>query len=357
MVQFPSPYPQTIYRCFTVALLAICLCAAYPSAGQTAGKVVGVAWADLGASNRSAEDNAIRAAVEASGDSYVSTDAQASASRQIADIDGLISRGVHVLIVVAQDSSALVPAVEKALAAGIPVIAYDRMIAQSDVLYVGFDDRLIGRAQTQAALRAKPQGNYAFIKGPADDPLAEALFSGQLAALGQALDTGAVKNIGELHTESWSSANARRNMEQILTYSDNQVDAVIASDDAIAGGVSAALQKQGLAGSVAVVGQGAGKEALNRIALGTQTATVWKDVRELGYAAGDIASELAEGKKPADIAGAVDIAIASGEPGKAVFPAPVTITRDNLGLAIEAGRATREEVCAGVAASPPAACE
>ena len=76
-------------------------------------------------------------------------------------------------------------------------------------------------------------------------------------------------------------------MEQFLTENDNDVQAVVASNDGMAGGVVSALEAQGLAGQVAVSGQDGDLAALNRVALGTQTVSVWKDARLLGQAAGE----------------------------------------------------------------------
>jgi D-xylose transport system substrate-binding protein len=73
-------------------------------------------------------------------------------------------------------------------------------------------------------------------------------------------------------------------MEQILTEQNNEVDAVVASNDGTAGGVVAALTAQGLEG-IPVSGQDGDKAALNRVAAGTQTVSVWKDARELGRVA------------------------------------------------------------------------
>ena len=123
-----------------------------------------------------------------------------------------------------------------------------------------------------------------------------------MEVLKEAVDAGKIKNVGEAYTDGWLPANAQKNMEQFLTANDNKVDAVVASNDGTAGGAIAALQAQGLAGSVPVSGQDGDHAALNRIALGTQTVSVWKDARELGKNAAEIAAQLADGKKMADIA-------------------------------------------------------
>jgi D-xylose transport system substrate-binding protein len=138
-------------------------------------------------------------------------------------------------------------------------------------------------------------------------------------------------------------------MEQMLTKNNNQIDAVVASNDGTAGGAIAALAAQGLAGAVAVSGQDGDHAALNRIALGTQTVSVWKDARALGKTAADIAMQLADGRKMGDIAGAMKF---SGGPKhvemNSMFLIPIAITKDNLGIVIDAGWIKKDEVCRGI---------
>lgn len=202
--------------------------------------------------------------------------------------------------------------------------------------------------QARAVLAVKPEGNYVFIKGDKGDPNADFLHEGQLEVLKEAMDAGKIKNVGESYTDGWKPDNAQKNMEQILTANNNQVDAVVASNDGTAGGVVAALAAQGLAGTVPVSGQDGDHAALNRVARGTQTVSVWKDARELGKAAGDIASMLADGKAMTDIPGAVKWSGgAKGVEMNAVFLAPVPITKDNLNIVIEAGWIPKEKACEG----------
>ena len=111
------------------------------------------------------------------------------------------------------------------------------------------------------------------------------------------MDAGKIKNVGESYTDGWKPDNAQKNMEQILTKNNNKVDAVVCENDGMAGGVVAALSAQGMAGSVPVSGQDGDHAAINRIALGTQTVSIWKDARDLGKTAGDAAVDLGDGKK------------------------------------------------------------
>jgi D-xylose transport system substrate-binding protein len=144
-------------------------------------------------------------------------------------------------------------------------------------------------------------------------------------------------------------------MEQILTANDNKVDAVVASNDGTAGGVVAALTAQGLAG-IPVSGQDGDKAALNRVALGTQTVSVWKDARELGKAAATIAIDLAKGTKLADVPGTVKWTSPKGVEMNATFLKPVPITKDNLDTVIDAGWIAKDEACQGADAAKVVAC-
>ena len=99
------------------------------------------------------------------GAEYISADAQSSVEKQLSDIESLITRGADVLIVLAQDNEAILPAITRAEAEGIPVVAYDRLIEAPDAFYLTFDNVEVGRMQAQAIFDVQPTGNYVFIKG------------------------------------------------------------------------------------------------------------------------------------------------------------------------------------------------
>ncbi|MBE0694448.1 MAG: D-xylose ABC transporter substrate-binding protein [Aquamicrobium sp.] len=322
------------------------------------GKTVGVSWSNFQEERWKTDEAAIKAALEAAGNTYISADAQSSAAKQLTDVEALISQGADALIILAQDASAIAPAVEKAVAEGIPVVGYDRLIENPDAFYLTFDNKEVGRLQARAVFEVQPEGNYVFIKGNGAVPNADFLFAGQMEVLKEAIDSGKIKNVGEAYTDGWLPANAQRNMEQFLTANNNDIDAVVASNDGTAGGAIAALEAQGLAGSVPVSGQDGDHAALNRIALGTQTVSVWKDSRELGKAAAEIANQLADGVAMEDVEGAVKWADGpNGVEMNAIFLAPNPITKDNLDVVIDAGWVSKEIVCQGVAAGTVAACD
>ena len=318
---------------------------------------VGVSWNNFQEERWKTDEAAIVGALDAAGAEYVSTDAQSSAEKQLTDIESLIAQGANALIVLAQDSDAVQPAVQRALDEGIPVIGYDRLIEMPGVFYITFDNREVGRMEARPILEAVPEGNYVFIKGNSADPNADFVHSGQLDVLQAAIDAGRIVNVGESYTDNWNPSVAQTNMEQFLTANNNDVDAVVSSNDGMAGGVVAALTAQGLAGSVPVSGQDGDHAALNRVALGTQTVSVWKDARLLGRAAGEAAIELANGAALDAVTGAT--VFSNGPKGidmNSILLAPVPITADNLDMVIDAGWISKDEVCQGVPAGRVAVC-
>ena len=322
------------------------------------GPVIGVSWASYQGEPRWRTDEAVMVAViEAAGGTYLRTDAQRSGSRQLADIEALIARGADALVVHAWDPDAVLPGIEVAIAKGIPVVGYDRLIEHLEAFYVTFDNHEVGRLQAQAVYDVQPTGNYVFIKGDSADRAAIFVNSGQREVLQSAIDSGDITIVGEAYTDRWRPEAAQRNMEQILTANDNQIDAVVASNDGTAGAVIAALTSRGLEGAVPVSGQDADHAALNRVALGTQTVSVWKDARELAQATAEIAIALAEGTASEDIADAIKF---SGGPKgvevDAVLLAPLAITRENLAIVVESRWIDRAVLCRGVRGGTVGAC-
>ena len=337
-------------RILLLAGAAAISAAAFTTSAFAEGKKIGVSWSNFQEERWKTDEAAMKAAIEANGDEYVSADAQASASKQLTDVESLISQGVDALIILSVDKDAIGPAIDKAANEGIPVVGYDRLIEDERAYYLTFDNKEVGRLQAQAVLAAKPEGNYAFVKGDKGDPNADFLFEGIMEVLKPAMDEGKIKNVGETYTDGWKPDNAQKNMEQILTANNNKVDAVVSQNDGMAGGVIAALEAQGLAGSVPVSGQDGDHAALNRVAKGTQTVSVFKDARDLGKAAGEIAAALADGKQMSEIEGTEEFSGgAKGVKMNARFLKPVPITQDNLGVVIDAGWIPKDKACAGAA--------
>ncbi len=333
--------------------------AAAASAG--AGCVVGVSWNNY-AEERWAkwDEPAIKAALTAGGATYISNDAKSSAETQANNVDNLISQGAKVIIILAQDGTAIKPSVAKAIAAGVPVIAYDRLIEDPKALYITFDNKLVGKLQAQAILAAKSSGNFAIIKGNKADANADFLRAGMVEAgvpdVGKTDPNGKIVIVGETYTDNWDPANAQKEMEQILTANNNKIDAVISENNGMAGGVVAALKAVGLAGTVPVSGQDGDAAALNRIALGTQTVDVWKDARMLGDAAGKAAIQLCASTDISKVTGTVQFTSPGNNQLTSQFLVPQAITKDNLNVVLDAKWIDKATLCKGVAAGSVTAC-
>ena len=318
--------------------------------------IVGVSWNNFNEPRWAAFDEpAIKAALEAAGAKYISTDAASSAEQQLADVETLIAGGADALIILAQDGTATLPAGPPAVDQGIPVVAYDRLIRNDGALYLSFDNKGVGRIMAETIFPLVPEGNYAIIKGNQADANADFLRAGMEEVIGEAVASGAIviPEGCETYTDNWDAGNAQTNMENCLVAAGNDIDAVLAENDGMAGGVIAALAGQGL--DIPVSGQDGDKGALNRVALGTQTVSVWKDSALLGKTAGEAAIALATGTALADLEGTApfvdgDLTLTS------VILDPTPVTQENLQVVVDAGVITQEELCQGVTAGSVAAC-
>jgi D-xylose transport system substrate-binding protein len=337
-----------------VSILALGTAALVAGAGISAAvaQTVGISWANFQEERWTSDKAVIEAAFAKKGITVIDSDAQSSVEKQNADIENLITRGIDFLIVVAQDTEAVVPAVNAALAEGIPVMGYDRLIESTDVLYTSFDNVEVGRMQAREVFALVPKGNYVFIKGNPADPNAHFVHGGQLEILQGAIDSGDIKVVGDQFTDAWVPATAQSNMENILTAADNNVDAVVVSNDGMAGGVVAALTAVGLEG-IPVSGQDGDFAALNRVAQGTQTVSVWKDVRELARESADWIVHVLDGGDPADFAGVVTFETPVNKFGvNAFLIAPTPILQGNLDVVVDAGHITKDVLCEGITGGP-----
>jgi D-xylose transport system substrate-binding protein len=319
--------------------------------------VVGVSWNNYQEERWAKFDEpAIKAAVEAGGGTYISNDAKSSAETQASNIENLMSQGANVLVVLAQDGTAVKPSVANAISNGVPVIAYDRLIEDENALYITFDNVEVGRLQAETIFGLVPSGNYIIIKGNQADANADFLRAGYEEVIGDAVTAGDITIVGETYTDNWDPAIAQTQTEQFLTAANNDVQAILSENDGMAGGVVAALQAQGLAGQVPVSGQDGDQAALNRVALGTQAVSVWKDARELGTAAGEAAIQLCANPDASTVAETAPFTTPGGVEVNSILLTPLPITQDNLDVVIDAGWTDTANVCQGVEPGSVAVC-
>jgi D-xylose transport system substrate-binding protein len=355
-----------------IAAVVLAACSTTPSASTAAGCTVGVSWNNYDQERwKKADEPAIKDAIAAAGGTYVKTDARDSSEQQVTDIDTLINQGVGALIILAKDADAIKPSVKKATDEGIPVIAYDRLIEDESAFYITFDNKKVGKIIAETIKALVPEGNYAIIKGDPGDANAQFLRDGMTEAGIPALgDTsGPIKVVFEQNTPNWDTTGARNNMEAALNQSNNDIQAVLSENDGMATGVIAALEAVGV--EAAVGGQDGDAAALNRVALGTQAVSVWKNAFALGETAGSIAMQLCGGTALADVKAPSDLpagaapadvdAKAFTTPGgntvQSIILSPTPITKDNLDVVIDSGWVTKDVACANVAAGSVAACD
>jgi D-xylose transport system substrate-binding protein len=325
--------------------------------GGGGGCTVGVSWNNYQEERWAKWDEpALKEAIEAGGGTYISNDAKSSAETQASNLENLISQGANVLVVLAQDGEAIKPAVAGAIEQGVPVIAYDRLIEDENALYITFDNVEVGRLEAQAIFDLVPEGNYIIIKGNSADANSDFLREGYEEVIGDAVEAGDITIVGETYTDNWDPALAQTQTEQFLTAANNDVQAVLSENDGMAGGVVAALEAQGLDGKVPVSGQDGDQAALNRVALGTQTVSVWKDARELGTAAGEAAVALCADPAAANVAGTAPFDAPGGVTMSSILLDPLPITEDNLDVVLDAGWIDEATLCDGVDAGAVAAC-
>lgn len=222
-------------------------------------------------------------------------------TRQINDVQSLISRNVDVIVIVAHDGAAMAKAVRAAHDANIPVIAYDRLIMNCDLdIYLSFDNVKVGRLQAQWILDHLPtpgRGRVVMANGSKTDNNAFLFHQGAMEVFQPLIDRGDVQIVWEDWTEDWKLENAKKIVNAAISKLGPQgFDAVLAASDSVAAGAVQALSEEGLSGKVLVTGQDADLVACQRIVAGTQSMTIYKPLKKLATNAADIAVKMARGR-------------------------------------------------------------
>ena len=266
------------------------------------------------------------------------------AGKQVAQCENLISQGIKVLILAPHDAYSASVIIDKASKAGIKVISYDRLVTESplDYYYLSFDNVKVGELQGEFITKKVAKGSYIVLAGSPTDNNAKLFREGAMKFIKPLADKGDIKVVMDQFVKDWQPSEAQKLCEQALTANQNKVDAVLAPNDGTAGGCIQALAAQGLAGKVPITGQDAELSGAIRIVQGTQSMTIFKDTRELGKRAVQMAVDIANGK-------AIDTKGQVVNNGKRDVPSvlltPFTVTKENLDeRLISSGYLTREKV-------------
>lgn len=268
--------------------------------------------------------------------------ANGDATAQISQIENMLNKDIDVLVIIPFNGEVLTNVIAEAKKEGVKVLAYDRLINNADIdFYVSFDNEKVGELQAQAIIEKKPEGNYFLMGGSPVDNNAKLFRKGQMKVLQPHIDSGKVKVVGDQWVDSWLAEKALQIMENALTANKNNIDAVVASNDATAGGAIQALSAQGLAGKVAISGQDADLAAIKRIVDGSQTMTVYKPITNLADKAAEISVALGKEEKVASNStlnnGAKDV--------PAYLLEPVVVTKENIDeTVIKDGFHTKEAI-------------
>ena len=264
-------------------------------------------------------------------------------------IDYFIQKGMDVIVIICIDSDGLKESVEKAKEAGIKVIAYDRLITDSDIdLYITFDNTMVGSMMAEALIDNGITGGSVLMLGgsPTDSnvPLVEAGFT-------EVMNKNHVRILDSIHTVGWRAEIAADYIHENIDVV-TEADAIMCGNDNIASRVVPALAEKRLAGKILVVGQDADLEACQRIVEGTQVMTVYKPVEKLAQRAAECAVALAKGE---EISGED---VTTMENGEYMVPyvglEPVSVTEKNINeVIINSGFHLKEDVYLNVPEKMP----
>jgi D-xylose transport system substrate-binding protein len=331
--------------------------------------IVGVSWNNFQQPRWAAKDRpSMQRTVVAGGGTFIDFDANLSNTQQVTDVQTLINQGAKVIVLLAQDDKAGAQVVKLATDAGVPVIAYDRLIEDPNVLYLSFNNVDVGKAEATAMLQKVPSGNYVLIKGDPGDANAKTFLpSGwDAAGLKAKVDSGEITILNNppegTYTDAWDTTKATNNMEAIIdaaNAANQKIDAVLAENDSTALGVANAIKNKSYQ-TVPISGQDGDTANLQNVAAGLQYVDVWKDSNQLGNAAGAAALQLCQGKKIADVvipSGVIDAASAPDNlavqdfttPGNNVVKSLILkvqpITQENLQKILDAKWLTKDVLC------------
>lgn len=279
--------------------------------------------------------------------------------RQNKQADNLLTQGVDALVVIPKNLNTAARIIKSAHEKNIPVLAYDRLIMNCDLdMYITFDNEKVGYLQAEGVLKSVPQGNFILLGGAASDNNAKLLRQGQLRAIQEHQEkTGKkITILADPFLDNWDREEARRRVSNMLTKfhaEGKTVHAIIASNDATAGGAIAALMAEKTAGIVAVSGQDAELAACQRIVEGTQTITIYKPVRRLAETSAEVAVRLAKKETPAGIMKDLGFTLHALDNGsmkvQSIFLEPVYVTKTNIdSTVIKDGWHSREKVYANI---------
>lgn len=238
--------------------------------------------------------------VEELGGSVIVKVADSDASAQFQQALELINNDIDVLVIIPVDKTVSAGIVKTAKKSHIPVLAYDRLISDCDLdFYISTDNIQIGEKQANYITTAEPKGNYVLIGGPTQDNNSVQLYLGWMNVLQPLIDKGDINVVSNSFVQEWQPEEGYKVINDLIAQG-NEIDAIIAGNDALASGAIEALQEHKMEGEILVAGQDADINAIRNIVFGNQTITVYKPLESMAFNAAIAAVKLAKGKNPSE---------------------------------------------------------
>ncbi|GGO94045.1 substrate-binding domain-containing protein [Wenjunlia tyrosinilytica] len=270
--------------------------------------------------------------------------AKQDASAQQQQVDTMITKKVNALILDSVDFKSIAGSVKKADAAGIPVIAYDRLAEGPIKGYTSYDNEYVGKVQGKALLDAlggkASKGKIVMMNGDKGDPNAAFFKRGAHSELDGKVEIGK-----EYDTVGWAPDEANKNAKgAISSLGKNNIVGFYSANDGMAGGIITALKAAGYSKLPPVTGQDAELAGVQRIITGDQYMSVFKPYKPEADAAAEMAVTAARGEKLEDVAtDLVDSGTNQSIP--AVIITPVELTKKNIASVVSNGLYTVQEIC------------
>lgn len=259
------------------------------------------------------------------GGAVVTRSANGDDDLQFRQINELLKDGIDVLVFLPHDTSKAGRIVEAAHAKHVPVISYDRLASAPVDLYVGFDLFSVGLEQAQSLVDRAPKGNYLLLGGSPLDANSKVVRAGQMKVLQPFVDRGAIHILADAWVPEWSATEAYLIVTKELNKFTAAPTAIVASNDAIAGGAIQALEDKGWSGRVLVSGQDADLAAIERIYDGSQLMTVYKPLGNEARSAAEAAVKLAQHEDVESRAEVPNGTLTT----KAILLTPICVTQEN----------------------------
>lgn len=258
---------------------------------------IGVLFDFLSVESRVRQRNVMEAYAKEKGVELVFQNANGDEKLQLQQGENLISQGVDALAILAQNAEACIPLAKQAKEAGIPFIATDRLIENTDIdYYIGYDNNSIGYLQVNYVYERMPKGNYALLSGASTDPNCKIWHDAWIEVLTPGIESGDINIVIDEKCDNWDPNNALKYLENALTSSGDAIDVVLCMNDGLGIGANQALEAAGLAGSVLMTGLDGETAAFQRIAEGKQSMTILIDDTRTGKAIIDTCISVAKGE-------------------------------------------------------------